>query len=94
MKLEHLIGKNVIRTKGAVLNYGVDASYTREKLGKILKVTESHAVYETKNTFTGEKVKKILNHYWLDDNWEDYDELMDDTIKYGFHRKVIKCQVN
>ena len=76
MRLNELIGKNVIRTKCADTSYGLDSSYTREKMGKVLKVTENHAIYEAKNRLTEELEKRILNHYWLDDNWEDYDKLM------------------
>lgn len=76
MRLNELIGKNVIRTKCADTNNGLDASYTNKKMGKVLKVTENHAIYEAKNRLTGQLEKRILNHYWLDDNWEDYDKLM------------------
>lgn len=77
MKANELIGKKAIRTGPTC--YG-DYSYTTEPL-LIVKVTENHILtkYPEENMFS--KITKddrphILNKRWNDDNWTDYDELM------------------
>jgi hypothetical protein len=75
MKVKELVGKQAIRT--APVSYGNgnnDYSYTHEPLF-ILKVTNSHIVYTQKEGFFKDKVH-ILDGRWNDNNWADYDELI------------------
>ena len=76
MKPEQLIGKLAIRTQPPK---GLDDySYTTETI-RIIKVTENHIVYDHVGTLE-EKIfedkKYILDKRWIDDNWEDYNELI------------------
>ena len=79
MKANDLIGKLAIRTQGAKTNYGVDNSYTSTPI-RILAVTDHHIVYDYVETFEEktcfEKMYVLLNENWNDNNWTDYNELM------------------
>ena len=87
MKATELVGKNAIRTEpvfdlcdsGLFGGYGVakrpNYLYTTEPV-KILKATESHIICEIK-AFDGTTRERILNCQFCDDNWIDYNELME-----------------
>ena len=79
---KNLIGRLAIRTKPVNCGVGVkDYSYTTEPI-KILKITDSHIVYSHEETkeepIFGKKIH-ILDSRWLDDNWIDYDELIESS---------------
>lgn len=86
-KLKNLEGKLAIRTKPVNLGknfigeYCYDYSYTSSPV-RILKVTESHIVYDRVGTgeekIFGNK-KSILDKRWIDDNWTSYDELLEEV---------------
>lgn len=79
MKAIELIGKKAIRT--APTKTCGDYSYTDTPL-LILKATDTHIVYQHCNDF---EVKmfgtepRILRCDYCDDNWTDYDELINVT---------------
>ena len=80
MKAKDLIGKLAIRTKPVVVNDGgvKDYSYTTTPI-HITNVTDNHIVYDlegTKEESIYGKNTYILNSIWLDDNWEDYENLI------------------
>ena len=82
MKPEELIGKLAIRTNPP-RELG-DYSYTSEPI-RIIKVTKNHIVYDHVGTLEEnifEDKTYILDKRWIDDNWEDYNELIgeDNTI--------------
>lgn len=79
MKAINLVGKLAIRTKPVKYsNKFKDYSYTDSPI-KILKVTDSHIVYSREEslveTFVGEDIR-ILDLRWNDNNWIDYEELI------------------
>lgn len=85
MEAKNLVGKLVIRTKavnfgrsGTSRSHNYDYSFTTDPI-RIVKVTENHIVYSFSGT-EEEKIfgsrKRILDERWLDDNWEDYNELI------------------
>ena len=78
MKAKELVGKMAIRTAPAQFPRCNDNSYSNEGI-KILKVTDSHIVYGSKDICTGEFERHILNYVWLDGNWADYEKLMEGT---------------
>ena len=81
MHIKFLVGKNAIRTKEAKTRNGLDGSYMNESL-KIIKVTDHHIVTESKSIFHEDKTRQhILDYHWIDENWADYDELMDGIKK-------------
>ena len=72
MKLskEH-IGKYVTRTKPCHYKNGVDDySYIGERM-KILSIDDKHIRYATR------EYKGTLDIRWLDDNWKEYEEIVD-----------------
>jgi hypothetical protein len=72
MKLEKLVGKKIVRTKPVQYENGVsDHSYTTTPL-LLLKVTEHHMVVKS-DILDNES---LLGSRWMDDNWVDYDELI------------------
>lgn len=72
MKASQLIGKEAIRTKPVQYETGIkDFSYTTSSI-KIIKVTDSHIVYQNKMFDT----PSILDIRWQDGNWEDYEKLV------------------
>lgn len=76
MNIKEMVGKKAIRT--APINYGngcKDYSYTEEGL-LILNVTNNHIVVENTEGGILKNRRHILDSRWIDDNWEDYDELM------------------
>ncbi len=85
MKAKKLINKLAIRTKPILLGYqdfigheNYDYSYTTTPI-RILKVTDNHIIYNYKGTKEEEIFEKetyILDNRWLDDNWEDYEKLI------------------
>jgi hypothetical protein len=88
MHPKQLIGKKAIRT--APVSYGkrtpmfgiggaeenLDYSFTSEPL-VILAVTDSHIVYEYPNYCSYLKGNHFLDSRWIDNNWADYQALMD-----------------
>lgn len=88
MNVKLLEGKNAIRIKEAKTTFGLDGSYMRKPI-KILKVTEHKIVAQTKGIFDDKERITILNYDWLDDNWIDYDELMD-GISLGNEKENLK----
>lgn len=72
MKLnKELIGKYVTRTAPCDLRNGnKDSSYIGDKI-KILSFDDKHIRYATK------EYKSILDERWLDDNWKEYEEIID-----------------
>lgn len=84
MKANNLIGKLAIRTKPVCLGrdemlaeYKYDFSYTTSPI-HILKVTDSHIVYDYKGTSEEEILTGIyiLDIRFIDSNWENYEELI------------------
>jgi hypothetical protein len=81
MKLEKLVGKNIVRTKPVSLGTSsgflgngqenFDYSYTTSPL-LLCKVTESHLVVITEHSDS----ERLLDNRWMDENWVDYDELI------------------
>lgn len=75
MNVKELVGKKAIRTSHVVLAGGrIDRSYMETPM-EILKVTDSHIVCKIEN-YQGIWKNHILPCEWVDDNWADYDELM------------------
>lgn len=85
MEAKKLIGKLAIRTKPIILGRNnftgkecYDFSYTTSPI-RILKVTENH-ILMTSKSIGDEKIFvediHILDRRWVDDNWEDYEELI------------------
>lgn len=72
MKLgKEMIGKYVTRTKPCKLRNGIeDYSYIGEKI-KILSLDDNHIRYATRET------KSTLDERWLDNNWKEYEEIID-----------------
>lgn len=72
MKLEKRhIGKYVTRTAPCDYKNGnKDYSYIGEKI-KILSIDKKHVRYATKEW------KSTLDERWLDDNWKEYEEIID-----------------
>jgi hypothetical protein len=79
MQAKDLIGKLAIRTNE---NMHLDYRFTNEAI-KIIKVTESHIVYELPKSphikVNYPATMHVLNNLWIDDNWIDYEELMNIT---------------
>lgn len=88
MHPSELIGKQAIRTKpvkdgyveqgfmGMTMEPRMDRRYTTSPV-TILAVTESHMVCEWKGEFSGTVHRDILDHRFVDNNWTDYDVLLD-----------------
>lgn len=89
MYANQLIGKKAIRVKPVPLGtYGgfglfgeveqnYDYSYTSDPI-IILAATENHIVYKyPENHHFASTDKHILDSRWCDDNWTDYDELLE-----------------
>lgn len=87
-----LIGKKAIRKAPTVLGQDrsglfsistevttrYDYSYNTEPI-IILAVTESHIIFQYPEGHYFKGDKKILDSRWVDDNWTDYDKLMELT---------------
>lgn len=90
MKANELIGKRAVRT-APTKKHG-DYSFTDSPI-RILKVTDNHILYKDagdfEETFMVEK-PRLLNSSWIDDNWTNYDELINcDTDKLELENKEI-----
>lgn len=101
-----LIGKKAIRTKPVVLGkdagmFGMgvqvitrhDYSHTTSPV-LIVGATENHILYKSLDSFLDNTRVHILDCRWCDNNWIDYDELMeltsDDCVKFvqGINQKL------
>lgn len=84
MKAQELIGKLAVRSKPAMASWGrEDGSYRTIPIF-IMKVTETHIVYinaEDVGCLNSELTHyvRLLTSEWCDDNWIDYDELINLT---------------
>ena len=84
MKAQELIGKLAVRTKPAMASWGrEDGSYRTSPIF-IKKVTETHIVYINAEDVDSSDFElthsiKLLPIEWCDDNWIDYDELINLT---------------
>lgn len=66
-----MIGKYVTRTGPCKLGNGYeDYSYIGEKI-KILSVDKKHIRFAVK------AYKNVLDERWMDDNWKEYEEIID-----------------
>ncbi len=85
MKAEELIGKRAIRT--APTSNG-DYSYFSDPL-RIINATNTNIVAECRNI--GSKGYHIINLdcRWCDDNWCDYDELLNGGAKLSENTEVL-----
>lgn len=74
---KEMIGKYVTRTGPCKLGNGnKDYSYIGDRL-KILSVDEKNIMYAT------EEYDGILDERWLDNNWKEYEEIIDiDNLDY------------
>lgn len=91
MTAKELIGKNAIRTQPIMEKVRVNNSgmlmigdhfenqpnycYTTESI-KIVNATDSHIIAEVKSFMGDKTTTRILNCQYCDDNWIDYDELI------------------
>lgn len=77
MNVKQLIGQNAIRTKPTING---DHSYSNEPL-LILNVTENHIIYiHLENSWWAKSFSnepRILDLKWMDDNWINYDKLIE-----------------
>ena len=81
MKAIELIGRNAIRT--APTEVIGDRSYTNSPI-LILNATDSHIVYKHAGSFEKKifgDATRVLGPDFADENWADYDELMNGCIK-------------
>jgi hypothetical protein len=98
MNIAELVGKKAIRIKPLQIREKeeimpftgrrlpkYDYSYTAEPI-EILKVTDNHIVY--KNNYFEDKL--LLDNRWIDDNWEDYDRLIEINDNCGLSDKIIQ----
>jgi hypothetical protein len=101
MRANELIGKNAIRTQPVydlvengfgIMSSGLvkkpDYRFTTEPI-KIIKATEYHILAERKN-YDGSIKQELLNSRYCDENWVDYDELMDLDGAYKIQQNKIK----
>ena len=69
--IKEMIGKYVTRIGPCKLGNGnKDYSYIGDRI-KILSVDEKHIRFAIK------EYKSVLNERWLDDNWKEYEEIID-----------------
>jgi hypothetical protein len=74
MRAEQLIGKLALRKKPMDFGNGGSRSFMDRPI-RIMAVTDSHIVFEwQEKIFEGQK--SVLAYEYLDNNWEDYEALM------------------
>lgn len=93
MDIKYLVGKNAIRTKPTAVSGDYNRNFMTCPI-HVLKVTDSHILWRCVSDTTS--ATRILTYEFIDDNWTDYDKLMDltETLSEVAEKIIEKSEVN
>lgn len=77
MHIKYFVGKNAIRTKPTAVSGDYNRNFMTHPI-HVLKVTDFHILWKNIEN-NKSSVINIATFEFIDDNWTDYDELMDMT---------------